>query len=63
MQNKAPTPADVLDVIRKCFDGGQVCTPEEAKALKEAVEKLINPGRGSTLDFTDPANTGLLPLL
>lgn len=59
----APTPAELIDIIDQVFQTGVTPTPEEIQKLKDGIEKLTNPGRGSTLDFSDPANSGLISVL
>jgi len=59
MAAEAPTFENLLASINALIEQGPTATPEQAKAVKEAVDRLIDPARSSTLDFKDPANSGL----
>jgi hypothetical protein len=50
----------LIDAANQLFDTGVTATPEEAAQLKAIVDRLLAPDRGATLDFSDPANSGLI---
>ena len=55
-----PTPGDLVGIMEQVFNGSVIPTLEEAEKIKSLAERITREGRGSTLDFSDPANSGLL---
>ena len=55
----APTYDQLLSLINALYASGATASPEQASAIKAAVDKLMSPDRGSTMDFSDPANAVL----
>ena len=55
-----PTYVDLIASVKALFETGNLASAEEATELRGAVDKLLDPGRGSTMDFSDPANSGLI---
>lgn len=58
-----PSYESLVAEIDKLFETGDTATPGQAAAIRTAVDKLLDPGRGSTADFSDPANSGLETML
>ena len=56
----APTPGDLVGIMEQVFNSSVIPTPEEAEKIKTLAERITREGRGSTLDFSDPANSGMI---
>jgi hypothetical protein len=63
MTDASDTPSfrALIDAANQLFKAPTLATAEEAAELRAIIGRLLHPGRGSTMDFGDPANSGLLP--
>ena len=55
-----PTFKELIEAANALFNTGVTATTQEASDLRAVVDRLLAPGRGETLDFSDPANSGLI---